>query len=410
MRTTWRRLLYCLGVAAATIGVAIGIVTASTWLTGAGAVGLVYAAWRFALAKRSACRQVDPVAETMEPAEDDTQETLDPEDSGALVGQMLSQGRYALLLRPQIAGNLDPEQYRTCRETLEAKMALVPDGEVVLGRIDEALEDGRLEDEEITAAQARVVQVERFFLDRYPVTNDEFRRFVEAGGYQQTTLWDESILPALLHFVDSTGQPGPAFWKDGRCEPGRENHPVVGISWFEAAAYARWSGKRLPTNAEWVKAGCWPVKLDSTTRIQRRYPWGDSMDYTRANLWGSGRADTAPVDEFAEGVSVGGVFQLIGNVWEWTRSEFGPTELADGHLITEVPMKSIRGGAFDTYFENQATCQFQSGEAAVARKHNIGFRCAIGVCDITLSHRLRELEGILERTDSDEAIVEEVHV
>ncbi len=58
--------------------------------------------------------------------------------------------------------------------------------------------------------------------------------------------------------------------------PQQEDHPVVGVSWYEAAAYARWVGKRLPTDAEWVKAASWPVSVSATTRVQRRYPWGDT--------------------------------------------------------------------------------------------------------------------------------------
>jgi iron(II)-dependent oxidoreductase len=133
------------------------------------------------------------------------------------------------------------------------------------------------------------------------------------------------------------------------------------------------------------------------------------MDIDRANLWGAGRADTVPVEEFAQGVSVGGIYQLIGNVWEWTRSDFRPLHFTDGHLITETPMKSIRGGAFDTYFDNQATCQFQSGEAAVARKRNIGFRCAIGVCDLMLS-RADNPGGAVDNLEAKDARNEEVCV
>jgi len=299
---------------------------------------------------------------------------------------MLLEGRYALLLRPQIAKNLTEPQFRRALEALENGMALVPDGEVVLGRIDEALRDGRLDEEEIEACRGRVIRVEHFFLDRYPVTNRQFASFVAAGGYGQVGLWDGSIWPAVLDFVDQTGHPGPRFWKNGRCEPGREDHPVVGVSWFEAAAYARWLGKRLPTDAEWVKAASWPLTISPCSRIQRRYPWGDSIDFTRANLWGTGRHETVPVTEYPGGVSVGGVYQLIGNVWEWMRGDYHG-ELPDTLIVDEVPIKSIRGGAFDTYFDNQATCQFQSGEPAIGRRPNIGFRCAVGVCDLLLSRQ-----------------------
>ena len=108
------------------------------------------------------------------------------------------------------------------------------------------------------------------------------------------------------------------------------------------------------------------------------------MNRRFANLWGSGPEGTAAVSAFAEGMSVGGVYHLIGNVWEWTHSNFGAWDVAARKLEVTGPMKSIRGGAFDTYFDNQATCQFQSGDSSLARKRNIGFRCALGVCDVSL--------------------------
>jgi iron(II)-dependent oxidoreductase len=133
-----------------------------------------------------------------------------------------------------------------------------------------------------------------------------------------------------------------------------------------------------------VKATCWPVALSSQTLVQRRYPWGDTMDHNRANLWGTGPNRAVAVHEFPDGVSVGGVYQLIGNVWEWTGGNFRGDQ-SDGELVLPVPMKSIRGGAFDTYFDHQATGQFQSGDNPLQRRHNIGFRCAIGVCDLLLA-------------------------
>jgi iron(II)-dependent oxidoreductase len=283
----------------------------------------------------------------------------------------------------------------------------VPDGEVVLGRIDEALDDGELEDEEVEACEGRVIRVEHFFLDRYPVTNRQFYDFVASGGYEQIALWDEKIFPAVLDFVDETGQPGPRFWKEGCYPAGLEDHPVVGVSWHEATAYARWAGKRLPTDAEWVKAGSWPVNLSAHTRVQRKYPWGDTMDRARANVWGSGPGGTVPVDRFPGGVSVGGVYHLIGNVWEWTRGDFASGDPPHRDLVLEIPMKSIRGGAFDTYFDNQATCQFQSGEAAIRRKRNIGFRCAVAARDLMLVHPTEDDE---EGTELKETSVEEVQV
>jgi len=323
---------------------------------------------------------------------------VDPADTGALIENMLAQGRYALLLRPQIAARLNEEQFQRAVAALEDEMALVPDGEVVLGQCDDPVDENQLTEEDLAIRQGRVVRVEHFFLDRYPVTNRQFHEFVAAGGYQQVALWEPSILPAVLDFVDQTGLPGPRTWKKGCYEAHLRDHPVVGVSWYEASAYARWVGKRLPTDAEWVKAAGWPVNTSPTMRVQRRYPWGETMDRARANLWGSGPKGTVSVTEFADGVSVGGVYQLVGNVWEWTRGNFVPPELPGEKWLLEASMKSIRGGAFDTYFDNQATCQFQSGETAIARKHNIGFRCAVGICDLVLA---RTADGPADAAEDD---------
>ncbi len=83
------------------------------------------------------------------------------------------------------------------------------------------------------------------------------------------------------------------------------------------------------------------------------------------------------------------MYQLIGNVWEWTASNYcggslPPEEVPQTGLKLTTALKSIRGGAFDTYFDSQATCQFQSGENPLHRRNNIGFRCAVGICDLML--------------------------
>ncbi len=372
----------------AALNLVLGWVVGSVVLAGAGGCGLCYVAVRlvrrFRVEQSEAMRRRAAVRRAAPPVPATVRFPANAEDPGTLVRQMQAQGRYALLLRPQIAGNLDARQFAEAVDALQQAMALVPDGEVLLGRVDD-LEEGKADDEELAARRVRVVAVERFFLDRHTVTNRQFFEFVAAGGYEQATLWDEAVLPAVLDFVDQTGSPGPRFWQKGCYAAGKEDHPVVGVSWYEAAAYARWVGKRLPTDAEWVKAASWPVQVSATSRMQRKYPWGDTMDRRRANLWGSGPGDTAPVTEYADGVSVGGIHQLIGNVWEWTGSAFRAVDHVQGPVVLDVPMRSIRGGAFDTYFDNQASCQFQSGESLLARKPNIGFRCAVGVCDLMLA-------------------------
>ncbi len=358
--------------------------------TAGGGLGICYVVVRYLVWAGNRRRQKDQRQSTdfarAKPVATVAQRDLaDPSDTEGLVEQMMAQGRFPLLLRAQIAETLSRTHFGRALQALEESMGLVPDGEVVLGQIDDALDDGRLDDEEIVAARGRVVRVEPFFVDRYPVTNRQYYEFVADGGYEQMSLWEKTIWPAVLDLVDRTGMPGPRYWREGCFAAGEENHPVVGVSWYEAGAYSRWVGKRLPSDAEWVKVGSWPVTLSATSRSQRKYPWGETMDRKRANLWGSGPEEIVAVDQFAEGVSVGGVYQLIGNVWEWTSGGFHSINHPDSELILPMPMKGIRGGAYDTYFENQATCQFQSGENPLARRHNIGFRCAVGVCDLSLA-------------------------
>jgi len=307
-----------------------------------------------------------------------------PSDLHGLVAKMIADRRYALLLRRQIARNLTSELYEKARAALEDDMGIVPAGDVHLEPSVFDVDYSLLAADDLDAPQGLVIPVQSVFLDRYPVTNEKYHQFIAGGGYQEMAIWDHEIWPAVLDFVDSTGFPGPRPWKKGHYSPGEAHLPVVGISWYEATAYARWVGKRLPTDAEWVKAGSWPVALSPGTLLQRKFPWGDTIDRRKTNVWGSGPGRVVPVDEFTEGVSVGGLYQLIGNVWEWTASslDVDPTAEEDMHG-KQVLLKSIRGGAFDTYFENQANCQFASGENPISRKHNIGFRCALSVCDIS---------------------------
>jgi iron(II)-dependent oxidoreductase len=367
---------------------------------GAAAIGVCWSAfeWR----RRAACRRktvAEPAADDL--AEGETLAPIDPNDLNSLVEGMLARDRYSLLLRRQLVSNLSPDQFQRAREALENHMALVPSGEVTLGpsAADDSA-DGESADD--------VRRVEAMFLDRYPVTNRQYLQFVQAGGYEQMSIWDPQIWTAVFDFVDATGAPGPRFWRQGRYPRGEDDLPVVGVSWYEACAYARWVGKRLPTEAEWVKAGSWPVPLSDKKQWQRKFPWGDTMDRERCNLWGSGPGKVVAVGEFSSGVSVGGVYQLIGNVWEWTGGNFGSAEGDSQDLLLPVPMKSIRGGAFDTYFENQATCQFQSGENPLARKHNIGFRCALSMCDVAAPEPDADSPEALDEGEAE--TLEETHV
>lgn len=304
-----------------------------------------------------------------------------PKSTGALVDDLLKSGRYALLLRPEAKQHLTQLDVVRAVRQLDEAMALVPAGRVLLGQLAEQSNSAcGAADVDPKLISRQLVDVPPVYLDRYAVTNEQYQLFVDAGGYEQLELWHEEALPALLDFVDQTGAPGPRYWYDGQHPASEQKLPVVGVSWYEAWAYARWVGKQLPTDAEWTKAGAWPVESAPGRIAQRRYPWGESFDVRRANLYGSGSRKPMPVEEFPGGMSVGGIHQLIGNVWEWTATSL--VELGDSTLHVSESVMSVRGGAFDTYFENQATCHYQSGEHPLSRRPNIGFRLALPMSDL----------------------------
>jgi iron(II)-dependent oxidoreductase len=179
----------------------------------------------------------------------------------------------------------------------------------------------------------------------------------------------------LIDFKDLTGHPGPRFWEHGRHDKRLADHPVVGVCYYEAAAYAFWTGARLATEAEWQMAASWRIR--SSAQVLRRYPWGDALDTTRCNIWASNIGRTVPVHEFSPGAAPNGVLQLVGNVWEWTEGDFMVTDKDGRPIVGDMLMKVIRGGAFDTYFPSQATSSFRTGLNVLFRMHNVGFRCAL---------------------------------
>ena len=316
-----------------------------------------------------------PTAFTTPPRSGSSRRTvvIDGDDQQAqLVQRFLDLGRAAILLRPSIAETISTEHLAAVRKFLRQEMAWTAEGEV-------QLTDWTWEHDETRLEPSHGEHVPAFLLDRYLVTNQQFREFVAHGGYTQEAVWDAAIWPRVPEFVDRTGKPGPRYWSEGQFTGGTADDPVVGVSWYEADAFARWIGKRLPTDAEWVRVAACPTPGHGSV-IQRRFPWGDILDPSRANLWITGIDRPCSVEEFESGASANGVRQLVGNVWEWTTSDVRMT-IYNKDVRFESPMKSLRGGAFDTYFEQLATSQLHSGDIPLARRHNVGFRCALSVGD-----------------------------
>lgn len=282
------------------------------------------------------------------------------------------QHRYSTILARRREWANHPEGKTICDQAcdlLEKRMALVPAGRASL---PETLTDA-------PDMPQTDVEVEPFLLDIHTVTNAEFQGFLDSGAYENFDLWPKPLWPHLIQMRDQTGQPGPRFWRNGRHNQSLGDHPVVGISWYEATAFARWIGQRLPTEAEWQMAATWRIR--SETDLLRRFPWGDAMNRDRCNIWSSGLKGTAPVDAYPTGASPNGVLQLVGNVWEWVDGDLTITTDTGAPIVAEMDLKVTRGGAFDTYFESQATGLFRTGHIALARTPNVGFRCALSLKD-----------------------------
>ncbi|HEV8117699.1 MAG TPA: SUMF1/EgtB/PvdO family nonheme iron enzyme, partial [Thermoanaerobaculia bacterium] len=187
-------------------------------------------------------------------------------------------------------------------------------------------------------------------------------RFIAAGGYRDQTFWPETLIvngkatpwkAAMPAFLDRTGLPGPRSWSGGNFPEGKADHPVVGVSWYEATAYGRWLGKELPTREQW-----WRAALGDT---RWAFPWGNDVKTaeSRANF---GLVGTRPVGSFLLGVSPFGCFDMAGNVREWLREPAGDSAL-----------RSVVGGSWEDPAYMFEASHIETFEPAFSN-NAIGFR------------------------------------
>ena len=320
------------------------------------------------------------------PREDDFPDVTDaPLDSRRLIRDR----RYCHVLHQHSDLAFDSVSMDFAWKALQHEMAFVPSGSVRLAQ-DSISEQGN--GYTLSMQFGEQTSVHAFYIDKTCVTNADYARFVQSGGYEKSELWPQDILPWVLQFVDRSEQPGPKFWSEGAAG-NKLSHPVVGICWYEAAAYARWIGKRLPTPAEWQRAGTWPTK-QSADGLEQRYPWGNSFELSRANLWQNNVGKTLAAHEISAGATPNGVRQLIGNVWEWVDAGYPGIDCGDLQLELQELMAEVRGAAFDTYFTSQATCQFRSAQAVLSRTANVGFRCCVSAADLTPHSTSKSTENL----------------
>jgi len=175
-----------------------------------------------------------------------------------------------------------------------------------------------------------------FEIARYPVTNEQYRLFLKADP----------------------GHPTPAHWKGNEFPVGKGRHPVVGVSLHDALAFCQWLGCRLPLEEEWEKA--------ARGTEGRSYPWGEDWKEDQfCNNYDTKIAGTTPVDKYPAGVSPYGVWDMVGNVWEWTSTE------AQGPF-----MHVVRGGSWRLFSKYAVQTTARSLILSEEMRDDLGFRCA----------------------------------
>ncbi|MDP6736558.1 MAG: formylglycine-generating enzyme family protein [Nitrospinaceae bacterium] len=226
------------------------------------------------------------------------------------------------------------------RVSQTTSMALIPRGEFVMGSNE------RWDDE----APEYIESVETFHIDLHEVTNANYHLFVSA-----------------------TKREPPYHWSEGNIPAGKEGHPVIYVSWHDANAYCKWSGKRLPTEQEWEKA--------ARGENGNIYPWGNEWSLDKSNNPYKGSTGTQPVGTYPEGRSPYGLYDMSGNVWEWVDSFYLPHP---GNTIPRAEYgkdkRVLKGGSwFDclSYGCGLSAPTFNRSFFTPEVKNNsFGFRCA----------------------------------
>ncbi|MDP9168222.1 MAG: ergothioneine biosynthesis protein EgtB [Actinomycetota bacterium] len=224
----------------------------------------------------------------------------------------------------------------------------VPGGPFVLG-VTAAEEPLSLDNER----DAHMVDVASFRIGRVPVTNSEWRNFIDDGGYRERRWWSDA---GWAH-REQAGLSAPKFWdgagetrtRFGYVEDIPPDEPVQHVTFFEAEAYAAWAGARLPTEAEWEKACAW----DPVAGARHRFPWGASEPTSALANLGGEALRPAPVGAYPAGASAYGAEQMLGDVWEWTTSPLLPWPGFTPMLYEQYSQpffggdyKILRGGAW----------------------------------------------------------------
>jgi iron(II)-dependent oxidoreductase len=255
---------------------------------------------------------------------------------------------------------------------------LVPAGAFEMGTDDEAW----AYDNE---RPAHTVDVPAFWIDTWPVTNGQFQQFIADGGYRRPELW----VPEGWALVTGPERlAAPKFWRRsgegwertrfGWVEDVPPDEPVQHVCWYEADAYARWCGRRLPSEQEWEKGARWAPGAPHS----RPFPWGDGAVEAGLVNVGGRHFRPAEIGAYPTGAAACGAEQLLGDVWEWTASDFGPYPGFTSFPYREYSevffgpaYKVLRGGSWATH-PAALRSTFRNWDYPVRRQIFAGFRCA----------------------------------
>lgn len=260
------------------------------------------------------------------------------------------------------------------------EMILFPGGRVEIGTDDAS-------DSYDNERPAHFVDLPAFLIDRDPTSNADFLAFMANGGYQREEFWS----PEGFAWVTSEGIRAPKYWseRDGEwwtrvmdMERMLDAHrPVIHVCFWEAEAYASWAGKRLPTEFEWEAA----ARLDPASGLNRRFPWGDDAPNPALANIDVLSFDTAPNGSYPANVSAIGARDMIGNIWEWTSTDFHGypgyqtfpyPEYSEVFFGTDY--KVLRGGSWATR-SGAIRSTFRNWDYPIRRQIFAGFRCAADV-------------------------------
>ncbi len=225
-------------------------------------------------------------------------------------------------------------------------MALIPAGEFLMGS-----NDGGSDEKPVHS-----VYLDAYYIDKYEVTNEQFSKFLNEKGNQGE---------GGATWVDIDDEDCLIEYKNGKYQPrsGYENHPVVEVSWYGARAYAKWAGKRLPTEAEWEKAARGGL-------IGKKYPWGDSIDSSKAN-YDENLGRTTPVGSYPPNNY--GLYDMAGNVWEWVSDwhDYNYYSSSNSYTNPQGPnggsYRVLRGGGCYTFLAGNLRCANRGCNGPVAR-------------------------------------------